>query len=227
MQQPTENVVAQVEWLFTKSNKPLPPISYVSVPRLYEANAIEQFFNGDWSEALGYARQWLADQPFSSRPADLASYSASLLGRYKEAVSLLESARASNPDDQMIINNLAYFSVLDGDISGGERWMRSVDRTKLSELEKSVINATAGLIKFRLGDVAGGREAYEEAVKEGRRLRSPRIETIALINLSREERRAGNLVRAEELRKEARSAAKRTHEPDITTMLERLESGVD
>lgn len=227
MTHPTENAVAQAQWIFRKEHKALPAFESIRVPRLYEASAQESYVKGDWSDALRYARQWLADQPFSSRPADLASYASALLGQYAEAVNLLRSARVSNSNDQMILNNLAYFSVLAGDMAGGQRWMRMVDWSDLNENERPVVAATAGLFKFRSGDIEGGRVAYEQSIRDGLRLRDARLEAVALMNLSREERLAGNPVRAQERLREARSAARRTQAEDVKTLLARLESHLD
>ena len=228
MERPTENAVAQVEWVFNKDNRPPPALDAVeNVPRLYEAMASEHYFKGEWDDAVHCARQWLEDQPFSSRPADLGSYAASLLGRYSEAVGLLVGARASNPDDQMILNNLTYFSVLAGDVSGAQRWMNLVKWDQVEAADLPIFTATSGLLKFRLGDAEAGRAAYVRAVRDGIERRDARIEAIALMNFSREEFLSGHYERGEERLRQARAAAKRAHGEDIKTMLERLEARRD
>jgi tetratricopeptide (TPR) repeat protein len=224
---PTENAVAQVEWVFNKRNKVLPGLEMLNVPRLYEANAVEYYFKGEWDEAIRSALKWLADQPFSSRPADLASYAASLLERYSDAVNLLEGARDSNPDDQMILNNLAYFSVMAGDIESGHRWIRKVKWDKVERDDRAVLMATAGLLEFRSGHHDAGRDLYLQAVRDGVRMEDPRLEAIALINLAREELTAGNLEHADLRLREARAAAKRAHGKDVQTMLRTLEARME
>jgi len=47
--------------------------------RSSEANAWFAWRAGNWEPALVYAKQWLADQPFSSRPAMLGSHLVSVV----------------------------------------------------------------------------------------------------------------------------------------------------
>jgi hypothetical protein len=97
LKEPTENSVAQVEWLFSKDNRQFPGggLEQFQTPMLFEATAVENYVKGEWVEALASAKQWLEFQPFSSRPAELGSYAASLIGQFNDAVDMLASVRAS------------------------------------------------------------------------------------------------------------------------------------
>jgi len=229
LEAPTENVVAQVEWMLNKKNQAMPRGAlYLSeVPLLFEAKATEHYNNGEWEASMSSALGWLADQPFSSRPADLASYVASLLGRFEDAVRILEGARYSNPEDQILLNNLAYFSAMAGDLPSAVRWMRMVKWDKLDQEDRAVLTATAGLLKFRAGEPDVGRRLYQHTVQEGIRMRDPRLQCIALLNLAREELIAGDADLAVEHFRESQSLAKRVHGEDITTMLSALESRLE
>lgn len=226
LKEPTENSVAQVEWLFSKDNRQFPGggLEQFQTPMLFEATAVENYVKGEWVEALASAKQWLEFQPFSSRPAELGSYAASLIGQFNDAVDMLASVRASNPDDQMVFNNLAYFSAMGGKLEDGKRWLEKVNWTELDADQLPILTATAGLLKFREGDVEGGRAMYGRAVLQAQKTDGPRVEAVALINLSREEMLAGNNSEASAKLSKARKLAKRAQGADLQTMLARVEA---
>ena len=68
MAEPNENVVAQARWAATHNIFELPE-GALNLPRVYEARAWQDFYNGDWSSALAAGEGWLNDQPFSVDPA--------------------------------------------------------------------------------------------------------------------------------------------------------------
>ena len=84
-------------------------MSDFDVPYNFEAQAWNSFQAGASEDALANSKSWLVDQPFSRRPAILGSYIASsLLEDYRAAVEITEKSLLPNPNDPILLNNLAF-----------------------------------------------------------------------------------------------------------------------
>ena len=74
--EPTENSVAQSIW----AKKAFPTLDTDSAlnntPCTFEAQAMEALRELDWGQAIEKSKLWLADELFSSRPAEVGSYAA-------------------------------------------------------------------------------------------------------------------------------------------------------
>ena len=227
MTDPTENAVAQVEWWMTEKQLVWENIQEINtVPRLYEAKARDRYAAGDWMEALKYAVMWLGDQPFSSGPADMAAFSASLIQRYDLATKYLKDALRSNPAEPMMINNLAYFQAMDDQLEAACKTFSKLDSFDLNDDDAIVIQATSGLLLIRKGAVEDGRKMYRRTIDQARLKNRRSIQTLATLNLAREEYRLGNLVIARELFAEARGDAEKLKDAEISTTLKITEAAL-
>lgn len=63
--EPTENTLAQVEWLTERAGHPFVDKSPREPPRAWEAEARRLAATGEWREAAANAEKWFLDQPFS------------------------------------------------------------------------------------------------------------------------------------------------------------------
>jgi Flp pilus assembly protein TadD len=217
---PTENTVAQVQWMLSEKHLTIPELETYDVPLMFEAKASDRYDAGDWEGALAYADLWYGDQPFSSRPADLASYCAFLLGRFDDAVTYLESASASNWNDPMLINNLAYFNARAGNIAEAEEVLRDLKGLKLDPEQRLIVQATRGLVELRKGNVDLGRELYSVTIAQAWKPAHARIKVLSALNFAREEASLGNSGAARVLFNEAvRSARKLDKDKDVETMV--------
>lgn len=207
--EPTENSVAQIEWeLSEKAKITVAAVTKVDVPLLFEAKAHERYNAGDWAEAVQYAHEWYNDQPFSSRPTDLAAYAAALLGQYERALEYLEISRRSNPDDVMVINNQTYFEVLQGNIENAVKLFRETKHFTIEGDDALILQATAGLLEFRQGNIEYGRQLYQKTISQA--WRKERIRAIATVNLAREELIVGNVETGIQLLMEGQRLARRS-----------------
>ena len=114
---PAENAIAQAAWLRRQVKQG--GWNPHAVPSLVsnEANAWKAQTEGNWSAALDEARDWQADQPFSSRPAVFGSWVATAgMDDFKAAEQMLKFGLMSNRDDVMLNNNLAFALAKQGNV---------------------------------------------------------------------------------------------------------------
>ena len=78
LEDPTENSIAQAEWISRREVSITLDSRLVQRPDVYEAAAWSCFKKGDWKAATEKCRLWHFDQPFSSRPGVLGSYIAAI-----------------------------------------------------------------------------------------------------------------------------------------------------
>lgn len=185
---PTENTVAQVEWASKHMTGLDIEVDRFKVPRLFEAKAWESFAKGAWQKAIDDSLDWYADQPFSSRPAELSSYLVvTILEDYKEAERLLRDALKANHSDPTLLNNLAFAYANEGRVDQAEETLARIcpgDRTGITEV---VIVATRGFMQFRRGLPDIGRKLYNEAIQRAAKLSIKKVKAMAALYLAREE----------------------------------------
>jgi tetratricopeptide (TPR) repeat protein len=188
LQDPTENTVAQVNWATQQIGKVPMQQSVLEVPRLYEANAWGTFWAGKWQDALDNSRLWLDDQPFSSRPAVHGSYIATtLLEDYASAETFLREGLIANPKDSSLLNNLTVALAKTGKLGDAQRCFGTINTAALNEQQRIVWHATKGLLLFRNGDHAQGRELYQEAITTAEHQHLESVGVQASIALATEE----------------------------------------
>ena len=165
LQEPTENTVAQVNWateiLGTIKMSP----SVLEVPRLFEARSWGFYRAGQWRDALDQSFGWLEDQPFSSRPAIHGSYIASsLLEDYDSAERIARAGLEANPGEFGLLNNLTVALARTGRVTEAVRYFGMINRSSLSAVHRIVWHATAGLLRFRNGQIEQARALYRLAI---------------------------------------------------------------
>jgi Flp pilus assembly protein TadD len=220
LKEPAENSIAQAAWLHRTyqvigSETPLTSSS--------EANAWYSWQATNWKPALSYAKQWLLEQPFSSRPAMLGAHVASVLMQDNaEGAAIASQGLLSNPDDFSLQNLLAFSFARQGDVTEAAKVFRRVDESHLTLQQRVVWMATWGLIAFRDNNPNVGRRLYMEAINLGKRLQDVR-EPLARVYYAFEEIRIG-AQNAEAIRNEALEGASVFTEPSLRFVVERLKT---
>ncbi len=188
LESPTENSLAQVEWASELIPSFQVNVDDFDVPRKFEAEAWQSLSGGDWDKAMDAALCWLQDQPFSSRPAMLASYiSSSLLEKYERSIRLLKAALVKNVGHPGIINNLAFALAKAARVDEAQTLLSSLDISTLENGNRITVRATQGLVMFRKGEPNAGRLLYEEAITRARDCSLQKYLALACIHLAREE----------------------------------------
>jgi tetratricopeptide (TPR) repeat protein len=184
---PTENSVAQATW----ARRWLPALdtdhAILSTPRTYEARVWNAFSLLDWHEVASASNMWFADEPFSSRPAEMGSYAAAVgLEDYLLAELMLRRALAANPSDDTLINNLAFALANQGNLDEALRVLGTASRPSPRPSTEAALKATEGLIRIRAGHVQQGIALYQQAISEARGDSMARVRYLASIYLARE-----------------------------------------
>lgn len=218
--EPTENSLAQAEWALDKvKGLELNVQDYEKTAGKYEAAAWDYFGKGSWELSLANAKAWLADQPFSSRPAMLASYVAICMQeKYAEGIAILNESLRANRDNHILLNNLAFGLAVSGQPERAAKTLSILDIENIDKRDRVSLIATQGLIEYRKGNAFTGRSKYYEALKLATDLRDETLRVRALIFFAQEEVIA-KTPDAEQAAGLALKAAEGYGEPQIRTLL--------
>jgi tetratricopeptide (TPR) repeat protein len=218
----TDNSVAQSVW----AKKEMPTLDIDSAilrtPRVYEARALNALINLDWVQAVEASKKWLADESFSSRPAKLGSFAASVgLENYSLAEELTMAALIANPNDFGLINNLAFALANQGKLKDARKVLDNASKPVPNSQEEIVIKATEGLVCIREGNIIAGKALYLEAISLARKLLRYDLRSMASIYYAREMFLAAQFTKSEALLFAEEACSSYTH-PHITWLLNRL-----
>jgi len=189
LQWPNENTMAQAEWLAPGLGKELiRPQKQILAP--YEADSRRSFREGDFDEALKQTKDWFRFQPFTSRPAILASYIAAVCCQNDmEAIEIIEKAKTTSPESFLLHNNHAFSLASLGRLEEASEILDRVNKSTLTDIYKNTLAATIGLLEFRKDNFSEGRRLYKTAITGFKNLNEYPSAAIASFFLAREENR--------------------------------------
>lgn len=160
---PTENSLAQAQWAVERDSKIVIPLAAWQTPASNEANTLASRQEHDWPRALQTCAAWLADEPFSQRPALMGSY----LGFRPEHAALAEqfatAGLRSDSTNILLLNNRAVARVYQGKVDDAFADVRMALDHGLAR-DDAHLMATLGLIAFRYGMPELGREYYGRSI---------------------------------------------------------------
>jgi tetratricopeptide (TPR) repeat protein len=189
---PTDNAVAQAAWVARQSGdvtiQPSPTL--LMTPQAFEARAWANLRDKQWYASVDDARQWLSDEPFSSRPAVFGSWVACVaLCNFHDGEMFAREGLLIDPDDEVLLNNLTYCLASTGRVAEASTHFARIDPAHLRALTRATYLATKGLLEFRSGRVSDGRTLYEDAIQDavGRGVRREAL--VASLHYAREQAR--------------------------------------
>jgi uncharacterized protein HemY len=215
--EPTENAIAQADWLVRKTRMNIS----VNAQNSNEAAAWKASRSTQWVVALNEARLWLEDQPFSSRPSSFGSHLAGVLEKHDTAVEFARLGLLSNGDDFGLLNNLAFSLLSQGHISEARTIIERLKSLRSKETDAVVLHATMGLMYFRSEQPETGRRHYQHAVSLAQRNNMQHIASVALAYHAFEETRIRS-VHADGLRRDALERAPTNAAPWMAVLVDRL-----
>ena len=188
LESPTENSVAQAAWAARQNRGIRFDDRYLDVPNTFEARSWTYFQQSRWNTVVDECWLWQFDQPFSSRPGIHGSYVAAIaLQDYQASESFALQGLVSNATDFILQNNLAFARINLGNTSGAAEVLGRIDETQLSEHNRVVLIATKGLLAYRTGQFARGRELYAEAIDGARKVQDRQLLALAFVFYAMEE----------------------------------------
>jgi len=221
---PTENALAQAVWASRRANIAFDPAK-LPPPRSFEADALKALFSGEWEVAFEQARKWQEDEPFTGKAALLASFLGSVaFDRFEQAESLAELGFQANPDNGLILSNVAFCQASLGKLEEAKATVTKVISLKATDaFTKVAILANQGLIAFREGLLEEGRDRYSEAINSAEREGHLGHALMAQIFLDMEEFRVASPL-AGPLYEKVKQAVKNRRDPELILAFERLSS---
>ena len=194
LKDPSENVVAQARWVAKQGLAiEIPPYT-LELPMGFETRAWNNRYLGNWRSSVENSKKWLNYQLFLSSPAILGSFvSAVALEDHSTAIQIINDGLKANPLNPILLNNLAYSAVCQGDFQKAEKALRSIAASGNQRIA-SYKTATTGLLKFRQGAVDLGRKLYSEAADKARHLADAQFNKRLMIFWALEEIRAGGSI---------------------------------
>jgi tetratricopeptide (TPR) repeat protein len=221
-----ENSLAQIQWMDHTRLGNIIDTSVAKPPNQNEAAAWRSFFEGGWGESAAKSIQWFKDQPFSLNAGIFCSYIlCDPAGLPEKALEILPVALRANADHPTLKNNVAFSLIQLNRLDEAAKVLNSI-RKDSSSWEYTTVEATAGLLAFRMGHPDEGRSLYLRA-----------IEGFQRDGIPEQAGRAATFLALEEVRSrtpESPTAVKRAHEltknitrKDVSMKLEELREAAE
>ncbi|MFT5487308.1 MAG: hypothetical protein ACI9JL_003730 [Paracoccaceae bacterium] len=165
----------------------------------YEARAENAHFQGaDPDQVIKNCIHWLSDEPFSTRPALLGSYTAAgHLADYDLALKFVDIALISNPQAVELKNNKIVALARLAKVKEARLMLNSISEKE--RRNNPVLRATEGLVNFREGNDEIGRNLYRTTINEATGAGNKALAIRAEAHLLEEEIEAGNLSQLENM----------------------------
>ena len=193
LKDPSENAVAQAAW--TIRQRHLADVAILVEPAVAaspEAQAWNFASAGKWRDLVASARDWLRQEPYSTRPATMASYYSMIaLGDLQAGIAFADEGLVANPLDSVLLNNKVVALAQSGALSEAIATFKRIRQDMLDPNNKIYVVATGGLLALRSGQHTEGRMLYRAAIDAAVRLGQPRAAGMAVAHLALELAEAG------------------------------------
>ena len=224
LERPTENAVAQADWAANRIGGISISDEHFLLPRSFEARAVGHFEKLEHQECIHECTGWLEDEPFSSRPVELGTFTyIAALEDYGSAIDLARRGLVSNPDSYLLKNNLSVALAETGELEAAKNEFRQIKASSLSGWQKTGWLATQGLFAFREDCHTVGRDFYERSVASAREQSDKVRESMVLIHWAREELKAGDHASADQTAEQAVQILGGQYPPIIKVAMSRYE----
>jgi len=127
--------------------------------RLPYLKARYHFHIGDYEECLQYLKQALEKQPRAHEVYATASYVYfEIRGEYAKAIELVKQGLRYNPSNLILVNNLAYYYIMMGELERGRQVLDQISGPDASE--NPYLIATRGLLHIKDGNLREAERFY-------------------------------------------------------------------
>lgn len=212
LEDPTDNTLAQVKWENRDDADLYVNLENYNRLRIFEARALEAYHVlADWQSVIDWCRRWIADEPFSARPAILGSFVAwTALGDASLSQSFSSAGLLANPTHPILLNNETVALAFQGKLQEAEETFLRIDESDVLDINKAAYIATGGLLNFRRQNFDHGISLYREAIEFAERRGDSLSKFLAELHLFQEMTLAGLPAKASIFR-----------DPRLTTVLEK------
>lgn len=162
---PNDNALAQAQWAAEDLDlEDRIPEAWANNTASSEAAMYRALRAGDLDEGLIRAQAWHRQEPFASRPMVAASFFATIQTDFAAASTLARIGLCAEPENDALLNNLAFALMCLGSVEEGVRQLRRARRADGATLNPQYI-ANVGLLSYLCGDPVFGSRAYGEAIR--------------------------------------------------------------
>lgn len=221
VEDPTENSLAQVEWISARLRSRLVENTASHVPRDFEAQARRGAYEGRWDDAVASSSQWLSDQPFSAEAACFGSFCAWMSEDWAQAYRLANGGLLSNPRNPVLLNNAAVALIEAGELERALKSLSDGRGVEAQRRDRALLAATEGLLFFRIGMIEEGRRRYDKIISFFEAQHENDTAARAALILAREEILA-NTSEAEGSWKRADAMMSTSPTADVVTLRDRI-----
>jgi len=220
---PTENSLAQVEWMSARLRSRLVDTTLSDVLRDFEARARRAAYDGRWDVAVTSSSQWLDDQPFSADAACFGSFCAWMAKDWAKSNRIANDGLRSNPGHPVLLNNAAVALVEAGELAKAGEILSHSRGVRAQSRERAFLAATEGMFFFRIGMVEAGRHRYNRIITFFEDNHEDEIAARAALILAREEILA-NTPEAHSSLRRAKARMSASPPADLVTLRDRIAS---
>jgi tetratricopeptide (TPR) repeat protein len=186
-QSPTENAVAQIGWVARHRADFKHAELNVDVSLSHEASAYAAYEGSAWEDAVAHCGAWRKVEPFSVRPAILATFIGCVSMEALEAAGTVGTyGLLANPRNKTLLNNLAAVKALQGRFDDARLILRKAKAANGDNDDDVVVTATEGLIDFREGNYEAGIKRYTAALDKAVEIKNRSLAFRAICYFSRE-----------------------------------------
>lgn len=223
MADPTGSSLAQGEWATPRLGAEIVPESkFDTVLESYEAKAFHSYRESKFDEVPELCWKWADVDLYSIRPFEFGSIAASISEDFEAAIALSKSGLELRPDAPVLLNSLAFALASTGEPENAELQLSKINSAQTDEGTKFLTLANRGLCAFRTGNMAGGKELYQQAVDGFRRNGFAVASAHARIYLAREALLA-KLPEGKQLAKDAQEAMRPFPNSEAAIILRKVE----
>jgi tetratricopeptide (TPR) repeat protein len=184
---PTENAIAQIDWVARHRADFKHAELNVDVSLSQEASAYSAYERSSWEEAVAHCGDWRKIEPFSARPAILATFIGCVtMEALDSAATIGAYGLLANPKNKTLLNNLAAVKALQGRFDDARHLIGKAQASLGEDDDDVVVIATGGLINFREGNYEAGAANYMAAIEKALAAKNRGLAFRAICYLSRE-----------------------------------------
>lgn len=193
---PNSNILAQAKWAERTSDiKGLVDENVLNGQRkAFEAKCWEAYSSQEMGKAFHFCLKWMKEEPYTTEPIIHATYLASLLDDYQQALDINKKGLQIDPSNETLKLNKIFSEISLLEFKNKEITEEISDHAihSITELCKGKDNsiiahsyANLGLIYYKTGDIYQGKEFYERSIDLFKSLGHPSM-VLAQLNHLRE-----------------------------------------
>jgi tetratricopeptide (TPR) repeat protein len=189
---PTGNSLAQAEWASGAFGEPIVLERQLERYRdAKEALALHAYSAGQFEASVAFAREWIAEEPFSARGYIVGASAANTADDFAAAEALSKEGLSFDPKSISLLNSLAFALASQGRLDEADDALRQIPDEHKDKNLLLVADANRGLVAMRRGEIDKGRNFYRKVIQSFRSQQNPHLARSAQTYWAREATRAG------------------------------------